>query len=80
MEIKWKKFLIFHELLIFQEYVCISKKSWLQKFLVHFIFQLLIFQERLSMTKKNNWLQKFHHVAQSKERKKERKNFLPRGN
>lgn len=55
----------------------------LQKFLIHLIFQLLIFQERLSMTKKNNWLQKFHHVAQSKERKKERKrrkNFLPRGN
>lgn len=44
----------------------------LQKFLIHFIFQLLIFQERLSMSKKNNWLQKFHHVAQSKERKKEK--------
>ena len=47
----------------------------LQKFLIHFIFQLLIFQERLSMSKKNNWLQKFHHVAQSKERKKEEKEF-----
>lgn len=60
VEIKWKKLLIFREL---QENV----KNF------SYIFQLLIFQGRLS-TPKKNWLRNFL-VAQSKKKKKKKKIF-----